>query len=254
MPPSPSASQSVETAILETDGLVKRFGGLTAVNGLSLRVEQGEILGLLGPNGAGKSVFLACIAGALRPDAGRVLLAGNDTTNWSPERKCRAGLGRTFQIPHAFPKLSALENVLVAARFGAPRHSAGDPVAAAHECLSVVGFRRSPETQAATLNAVELKLLDLARAVASQPRVLLLDELAAGLMTGQLGELMEVIRRIRDRGITIVMVEHVMQTILGLCERLVVLHHGEMIALGPTREVAADPKVVEAYFGEAATA
>jgi branched-chain amino acid transport system ATP-binding protein len=236
--------------LLETRDLAKRFGGLVAVSRVSLSVEEGEIYGLVGPNGAGKSVLLGCISGALRPNDGAVLFRGAETTGWSAERMCRFGLARTFQIPQPFPRLSVLENVLVSAQFGGPPGSAEDPVAVARECLAFVRFPRAEDTPALGLNTVELKRLDLARALASRPALLLLDELAAGLMTGQLDELMDILRAVRERGVTIVMVEHVMRTILGLCDRLAVLHYGEKIADGPTREVARDPRVVDAYLGE----
>jgi branched-chain amino acid transport system ATP-binding protein len=236
-------------AILATSDLTKRFGGLVALDRVSLSVEEGEILGLVGPNGAGKTVCLSCIAGALRPDGGKVVFRGTDVTGWSPERMCRFGLARTFQIPQPFAKLSAIENVLVSAQFGAPA-GRESPLEIARECLEFVGFPRSEETPVSTLNTVELKRLDLARALASRPKLLLLDELAAGLMTGQLGELIEIIREIARRGITIIMVEHVMRTILDLCDRLVVLNYGRKIADGPTEEVASDERVIDAYLGE----
>ncbi len=236
-------------ALLETHGLTKRFGGLIAVHRVSLKLEEGEILGLVGPNGAGKTVFLNCVAGHFRPDEGRVVLRGIDTTGSPAERLCHAGLARTFQMPQPFPRMTALETVLVAAQFGAP-HNGVAARELARQCLTQVAFPHPETTPVSGLNTVELKRLDLARALASRPKVLLLDELAAGLMTGQLRPLMEIIRRIRDSGVSIIMVEHVMPTIMGLCDRLAVLRQGEKIADGPTRDVARDPVVIEAYLGE----
>lgn len=235
--------------LLETHGLTKRFGGLVAVNRVSLSANDGEILGLVGPNGAGKTVFLNCLAGMLRPDEGRVVFHGADTTGWAAERMCHLGLARTFQMPQPFPRMTALDSVLVAAQFGAPANGMA-PLERARQCLTLVAFPHPETTPVSGLNTVELKRLDLARALASRPTLLLLDELAAGLMTGQLGVLMEIIRRVRDSGVTIIMVEHVMPTIMGLCDRLAVLRQGEKIADGPTREVARDPAVIEAYLGE----
>jgi branched-chain amino acid transport system ATP-binding protein len=236
-------------ALLETHDLTKRFGGLLAVNRVSLSLEEGEILGLVGPNGAGKSVFLSCVAGALRPDEGRVVFHGVDTTGSTADRMCHQGLARTFQMPQPFPRMTALETVMVAAQFGAPQNgmAAGE---LARQCLNQVEFPHPGATPVSGLNTVELKRLDLARALASRPKVLLFDELAAGLMTGQLRPLMDIIRRIRDGGVSIIMVEHVMPTIMGLTSRLAVLRQGEKIADGPTRDVARDPAVIEAYLGE----
>jgi branched-chain amino acid transport system ATP-binding protein len=236
-------------ALLETRGLTKRFGGLVAVNRVSLAVAEGEILGLVGPNGAGKTVFLNCVAGALRPDEGQVLFGDAEVTGSPAERMCHRGLARTFQMPQPFPAMTALDTVLVAAQFGA-RHDGIPPRQLARQCLAQVEFPHPETTLVSGLNTVELKRLDLARAIASRPKLLLLDELAAGLMTGQLKPLMEIIRRLRDGGISIIMVEHVMPTIMGLCDRLAVLRQGEKIADGETRAVARDPVVIEAYLGE----
>jgi branched-chain amino acid transport system ATP-binding protein len=239
-------------SILEINGVTKRFGGLVAVNDVSLSVDEAEIYGLIGPNGAGKSVLLNCIAGASRPDEGRIIFAGHDTTGWSPERMCHAGLARTFQIPRPFPRMTALETVLVAAEFGAARGSRS-VLHEAHRGLERVAFPHADATRVVELNAVDLKRLDLARALASRPSLLLLDELAAGLMTGQLGGLMSVIRDIRASGVAVIMVEHVLPTILGLCDRLAVLDFGKKIADGSTDEVANDEGVVDAYLGGRST-
>lgn len=237
--------------LLQTEGVTKRFGGLVAVNRVSLRIEEGEILGLVGPNGAGKTVLLNCIAGAFAPDTGRIVFDGTDIAGWSADRVCHLGIGRTFQIPRLFPKLSALENVLVAAVFGHRGEGGQDPKAWARTCLERVEFSGDEAARAQTLNTAELKRLDLARALASRPKLLLLDELAAGLMTGHLRELIGVLRRIHAMGVTILLIEHVMRTVADLCHRTMVLHYGEKIADAPTPEVLKNPQVVEAYLGQA---
>jgi branched-chain amino acid transport system ATP-binding protein len=238
--------------LLDVHGLSRRFGGLDALKDVSVTVYEGEIFGLLGPNGAGKTVFQDCVSGAIRPTAGRVTFDGRDTTDWKPEKMCRVGLGRTFQIPRPFTRMTALENVRVAAQFGGGRSSAKEAAARARECLHIVQFEQPPETPMASLNAVQLKRVDLARAFASRPRLMLLDELAAGLMTGQLADLIGVIRRINAEGVTILMVEHILRTIVDLCSRVVVLQYGQKIAEGETGDVMRDPVVIEAYLGQKA--
>jgi branched-chain amino acid transport system ATP-binding protein len=236
-------------ALLELDRVTKRFGGLTAVNSVSFAVEQGEIFGLIGPNGAGKSTLLNCLAGATRPNGGTVRLGGQDTTGKSAEAMCRLGVSRTFQIPRPFPDLTVLENVVVAATFGDPHIRMHDVRARAAEKLEYVSFARPVSTIASHLSALELKRLDLARALASSPRLLFLDEFAAGLTPSELVNIAGLIRRIRDDGSTIVMVEHVMRLILDLCGRLAVLQYGELIAYGEATAVAQDERVREAYLG-----
>jgi len=237
------------TTILETEGLTKKFGGLVAVHDVSLGIREGDIFGLIGPNGAGKTTFLNVIDGIYKPDAGTVSFNGQDITRLSSERICRKGIARTFQISRPFPKMSVLENVLVAAVFGNPV-AVKDPQGWAAEVLEFVELPISKDTPAESLNTVQLKRLDLARALASNPQLLLLDESAAGLTPPESRELIGLIRRIRDRGITIFMVEHVMRVIMEVCDRIAVLYYGEKIAEGTADEIAKDEKVADAYLGE----
>jgi len=235
--------------ILETERVTKTFGGLVAVNKLSIHVEEGEILGLIGPNGAGKTTFLNIVAGLAAPTSGTVYFLGEDTTGLKPEIMCHKGLSRTFQIPQPFPKMTALQNVMVASVYGNPKGRVAYPVQHSREQLELVEFPIPENTICEALNTVQLKRLDLARALASSPKAILLDELAAGLTEGELVDLMAIIRKIREKGVTLVMVEHIMKVIMNLCDRLVVIQFGNKIAEGPTQEVANDSKVAEAYLG-----
>ncbi len=236
-------------ALLELSGVTKRFGGLTAVNNVSFNVEAGEIFGLIGPNGAGKSTLLNCLAGLTKPNAGTIRFDGHDTTGMSADKMCRLGLGRTFQIPRPFPRMTAFENVVVSAAFGDPHLSRSGVSDRALEMIEYVEFPRPVGTLANHLNVVQLKRLDLARALASKPKLLLLDEFAAGLTPSELTDIAKLLRRIRDDGTTILMVEHVMRLILDLCGNLSVLQYGELIAHGNATTVAQDPRVREAYLG-----
>ena len=235
--------------VLETQNLTKEFDGLVAVNNVSMHVGEGEIVGLIGPNGAGKTTLLNAVSGLNPPTSGKVLFFGTDTTGLSPEKMCKLGLSRTFQIPRPFPKLTALENVKVAAIFGKSGDKVQDPARRSRELLDYVEFPVDPGVVSEELNTVQLKRLDLARALASSPKLLFLDELAAGLTEGELVDLMEIIRRIRKGGVSILLIEHIMQLVMGLCDRLVCIQFGTKIAEGPTLEVARDPNVAKAYLG-----
>jgi len=237
--------------VLETKKLTKQFGGLTAVNAVSMHINEGDIVGLIGPNGAGKTTLVNAIAGLNPPTAGQVFLFGENTTGKTPEKMCRRGLSRTFQIPIPFPKMTVLENVMTAAIFGNKPGAITDPEAHSRQMLSFVDFPVAEDTISEQLNTVQLKRLDLARALASNPRMLFLDELASGLSEGELKDIMQLILKIRDKGITILMIEHIMQLIMNLCNRLVCIQFGTKIAEGTTEEVANDPKVTKAYLGDA---
>lgn len=236
------------TELVTVTEVTKRFGGMTALDSVSLSVNEGEILGLLGPNGAGKTTLLNCISGAERVSGGRIGLLGRDVTRWRPESRCQLGLARTFQIPRPFPRLTAYENVLVAAYFGSRRgrRTARDR---ALQLLEQVELGRAITTLASQLSTAELRRLDLARALASEPRIVLLDEMAAGVTTGELAQLMGLLRAFNRTGTTFVVVEHVMSVVSALCQRVVVLDYGKKLNEGPTQAVLSHPGVVAAYLG-----
>jgi branched-chain amino acid transport system ATP-binding protein len=235
--------------VLETSNLTKKFGGLTAVNEVSMTLYQGDVLGLIGPNGAGKTTFINAIAGLPPPTSGRVKMLGKDTTGLTPEKMCRLGLSRTFQIPSPFPKMTAIESVMTAAIFGNKPGKVKDPVEHSRKMLEFVEFPMEETVVAEHLNTVQLKRLDLARALASNPKLLFMDEMASGLSEGELSDIMRIIEKISKKGISILMIEHIMQLIMAVCNRLLCIQFGTKIAEGTTQEVANDPKVTKAYLG-----
>jgi branched-chain amino acid transport system ATP-binding protein len=241
-------------ALLTTRGLTRRFGGLTALDGVELSLGAGEILGVIGPNGAGKTTLFSLIGGSIRPSSGDILLDGRAVTRLPAHRRVRAGIVRTHQIVRPFAQLTIFENVLVAAMHahaGAPGH-ARDRVA---DVLELVGLADRPGGFPGSLTLAGRKRLELARALSTGPRVLLLDEVVAGVNPAEAMAFAQLIRRIRDeRGIAVVMTEHVMPAVMSLSDRVMVLEHGKKIAEGTPREVVADPRVIAAYLGSEADA
>jgi len=236
------------SAFLEVQRLTKYFKGLRAVHDVSFAVEEKEIFGLIGPNGSGKTTMFNMISGLYIPSGGSIFFQGVNITGLQPNRICHRGIGRTFQIAKPFLKLTVLENVMIGALNRT--RSVSEAEKNAREILAQMDLEDKAQTQGKTLSVPERKRLELARALATEPQLLLLDEVMAGLTPSELNEMIEVLRKIRQRGVTIFIVEHIMHAIMAISQRIMVLHHGEMIALGPPAEIVRNERVVEAYLGE----
>ena len=236
------------TSILEARGLTKRFGGLVAVNNVSFSLEPGEILAVIGPNGAGKTTLLNLLSGVYRPDAGQLFLDGQDVSAKPPEYRCQHGLGRAFQIAQPFLEMTVLENVAVGAMFGA-KLNLGDATSRAEEVLELTGLSPKRDEPAHNLSLLEDKRLEMARAIATNPKVLMLDEVMAGLRPNEAKEAVSLVKRVRDSGVSVLFIEHVMPVVRDLADRVIVVDYGEVIAQGRYHEVTTNQRVIEAYLG-----
>jgi branched-chain amino acid transport system ATP-binding protein len=237
--------------MLEISKVTKKFEGLVALKDINMDVREGEIVGLVGPNGAGKSTLINVIAGIYKPNSGKIFFGGKNITGLSPDRICRSGITRTFQSVQTFPEMSAFENVVVGSLFGkSGRHRVEGAKEKAAGVLEFIDFpKQKMDAPVSSLNMIDLKRIQLARALATEPRLLLLDEVSTGLNPKESKDAIALIEKIRKNGTTILMVEHIMRIIMGVSDRIVVLNYGELLAEGTPREVASDPDVIESYLG-----
>jgi branched-chain amino acid transport system ATP-binding protein len=234
--------------LLEATAVTKEFGGFRAVSNASIAVAEGEIVGLIGPNGAGKSTMFNCLSGDLPPTSGRIVYDGHEVTRASPEAHARLGIGRTFQVPVTFEDMSVLENVLVGAFLHNPnRHAAREVALATLERTGLAPLRDRP---ARSLGTPGRKRLEIARVLATRPRLMLLDEALAGLNASEIAKAIELVRDIHASGVTLIVVEHIMEVIMSLAERVLVFNQGSVIASGAPRDVVREPEVIRAYLGQ----
>ena len=238
--------------LLEGKSVTKRFGGLTAVSELDFSVRRGEILGLIGPNGAGKTTLINCITGLNPPEEGSIFFEGRPIEKLKPHVIARLGVARTFQIVQPFPSLNARDNVMMGALFGSgtAQKDISRARTIADEKLKFVGLFAQADRLASQLTLADRKRLEFAKSLATEPQILLLDEVNAGLNPAEIEMAIDLIRKVREQGVTILVIEHLMKVIMDLSDRVIVLHHGEKIAEGPPRDIASDEQVIKAYLGE----
>ena len=244
-----AATDQATKPLLQVQGLTKRFGGIAAVQDVSFELTAGRIVGLIGPNGAGKTTLVNLVTGVHPATSGSLRFNGEDVSGQRPHESARRGLSRTFQIVQPFPRMSVLENVAAGALFAGRAKSRATAQEEAMEHLRFVGLEALAHEPASTLTLPSRKRLELAKSLAMRPRLLLLDEVNAGLNSAEIGAAIELIRAIAARGISILLIEHLMKVVFSLCDELLVLHHGELIARGQPQAVASDPKVIGAYLG-----
>ena len=240
--------------IITGEGVTKRFGGMTAVNSVDFELRKGEILGLIGPNGAGKTTLFNCISAFHRADGGTIMFGGKPITKLSPDTICRLGIARTFQAAKNFPEMSVRENVRMGALFGQAGISYAEADRITDETIAFTGLEKYTNMVVPDMPLALQKRLEVARALSTKPGVIMLDELMAGLNPAEVSEAMALVRSIRENDVTVLMIEHVMKAIMTICDRIIVLHHGELIAEGTPDQVANDPQVIEVYLGEEADA